>query len=170
MRKIAVRKAAAMVRCMPAAVVMVDKNLNIIESNDAFMRMFCGDMYDVFVSREEGLAGAAIDRIVPFGDILKSALKSNDDIHKEHYPINGKLYDISAFAIEIDELAGAVITDVTKSEMDREKIARRAREVISKNIATVQEIACLLGEHMVETEVLLNSIAKDYENNSDEAK
>lgn len=170
MRKIAVRKAAAMVRCMPAAVVMVDKNLNIIESNDAFMRMFCGDMYDVFASREEGLTGAAIDRIVPFGDILKCALKSKEDIHKEHYSVNGKLYDISAFAIEIDELCGAVITDVTKSEMDREKIARRAREVISKNIATVQEIACLLGEHMVETEVLLNSIAKDYENNSDEAQ
>lgn len=169
MRKIAVRKAAAMVRCMPAAVVMVDKNLNIMESNDAFMRMFCGDMYEVFASREEGLTGAAIDRIVPFGEILKSALKSNEDIHKEHYSVNGRLYDISAFAIELDELAGAVITDVTKSEMDREKIARRAREVISKNIATVQEIACLLGEHMVETEVLLNSIAKDYENKSDEA-
>ena len=170
MRKIAVRKAAAMVRCMPAAVVMIDKNLNILESNDAFMRMFCGDMYEVFASREEGLAGAAIDRIVPFYDILKSALKTTEDIHKEHYAVNGKLYDISAFAIEIGELAGAVITDVTKSEMDREKIARRAREVISKNIATVQEIACLLGEHMVETEVLLNSIAKDYENNSDEDK
>ena len=170
MRKIAVRKAAAMVRCMPAAVVMIDKNLNILESNDAFMRMFCGDMYEVFASREEGLAGAAIDRIVPFGDILKAALKSNEDIHKEHYSVNGKLYDISAFSIEVDELAGAVITDVTKSEMDREKIARRAREVISKNIATVQEIACLLGEHMVETELLLNSIAKDYENNSDEDK
>ncbi len=170
MRKIAVRKAAAMVRCMPAAVVMIDKNLNILETNDAFMRMFCGEMYDVFSSREEGLAGAAIDRIVPFGEILKAALKSAEDIHKEHYAIGGKLYDISAFAIEVGELAGAVITDVTKSEMDREKIARRAREVISKNIATVQEIACLLGEHMVETEVLLNSIAKDYENNSDEAK
>ena len=170
MRKIAVRKAAAMVRCMPAAVVMIDKNLNILESNDAFIRMFCGDMYEVFASREEGLAGAAIDRIVPFGDVLKSALKSTEDIHKEHYSVNGKLYDISAFAIEVGELAGAVITDVTKSEMDREKIARRAREVISKNIATVQEIACLLGEHMVETEVLLNSIAKDYENNSDEDK
>ena len=62
------------------------------------------------------------------------------------------------------------MTDVTKSEMDREKIAKRSSEVISKNIATVQEIACLLGEHMVETEVLLNSIAKDYENNSDEDK
>lgn len=170
MRKIAVRKAAAMVRCMPAAVVMIDKNLNILESNDAFMRMFCADMYEIFASREEGLIGAAIDRIVPFGDVLKSALKSNEDIHKEHYPINNKLYDISAFTIEDGEIAGAVITDVTKSEMDREKIAKRAREVIAKNIATVQEIACLLGEHMVETEVLLDSIAKGYENNSDEER
>lgn len=170
MRKIAVRKAAAMVRCMPAAVVMIDKNLNILESNDAFMRMFCADMYEIFASREEGLIGAAIDRIVPFGDVLKSALKSNEDIHKEHYPIDNKLYDISAFTIEDGEIAGAVITDVTKSEMDREKIAKRAREVIAKNIATVQEIACLLGEHMVETEVLLDSIAKGYENNSDEER
>ena len=170
MRKIAVRKAAAMVRCMPAAVVMIDKNLNILESNDAFMRMFCADMYDVFSSREEGLTGAALDRIVPFCDILKAALKSNEDIHKEHYPIDNRLYDISAFSIEAGEIAGAVITDVTESEMDREKIAKRAREVIAKNIATVQEIACLLGEHMVETEVLLDSIAKGYESNIDEGQ
>ncbi len=168
MRKIAVRKAAALVRCMPAAVVMVDKNYNIIETNDAFLRMFCSDMYDIFSTREEGLKGAAIDRIVPFGDIFKSALKSGEDIHKEHYAINDKLYDISAFTIESGEIAGAVITDVTKSEMDREKIAKKAREVITKNIATVQEIACLLGEHMVETEVLLNSIAQDYENKTEE--
>ena len=168
MRKIAVRKAAAMVRCMPAAVVMIDKNLNILESNDAFIRMFCADMYDVFASREEGLTGAAIERIVPFGDVLKEALKSNEDIHKEHYRIDNRLYDISTFSVESGEIAGAVITDVTESEMDREKIAKKAREVIAKNIATVQEIACLLGEHMVETEVLLDSIAKGYESNIDE--
>ncbi|MCD8024513.1 MAG: 4Fe-4S binding protein [Candidatus Gastranaerophilales bacterium] len=168
MRKTAVKKAAAMVRCMPAAVVMVDKDLNILESNDSFIRMFCPDMYDIFSSGEEGLMGAAIDRIVPFGDIFKSTLKSGDDIRKEHYVYKSKLYDISAFTIETGETAGAVITDVTKSETDREKTARRAREVISKNIATVQEIACLLGEHMVETELLLNSIAQDYENAVDE--
>ena len=39
----------------------------------------------------------------------------------------------------------------------------REQEVINKNIATVQEIACLLGEHMVETELLLSSIAKDFD-------
>ena len=170
MRKIAVRKAAALVRCMPAAVVMVDKNYNILETNEAFLKMFCSDMYDVFSSREEGLKGAAIERIVPFGDIFKTALRSGQDIHKEHYAIGDKLYDISAFTIESGEIAGAVITDVTKSEMDREKIAKKARDVIAKNIATVQEIACLLGEHMVETEVLLDSIAKDYESNTEEDK
>ena len=35
--------------------------------------------------------------------------------------------------------------------------------MISKNISIVQEIACLLGEHMVETETLLNEIADDYD-------
>ena len=47
-------------------------------------------------------------------------------------------------------------------EMHKEQIAARAKEVIHKNLATVQQIACTLGEHMAETEVLLRSIAKDY--------
>ena len=89
-------------------------------------------------------------------------LKTGVDIHKEHYPDKNKLYDINAFVIEENEVVGAVITDVTANETDREKIAIKAREVITKNIATVQEIACLLGEHMVETEKLLSSIAEDY--------
>ena len=78
------------------------------------------------------------------------------------------MYDISIFTIEDNELVGAVISDVTKSEMDRTKIAQKAREVITKNISTVQEIASLLGEHMVETELLLNSIAEGYDPNSNE--
>jgi len=126
------------------------------------MRMFCGDMYEIFAARQDGLVGAAIDRIVDFSDIFKLALQSGQDIHKEHFPVNNRLYDISAFTIEENEIVGAIITDVTQSETSREKIAQKAREVITKNVATVQEIACLLGEHMVETELLLNSIAEDY--------
>lgn len=162
MRKIAMRKAAAMLRSMPSAIVMVDKDLNIIEANDAFMRMFCGDMYEVFANRKEGLSGAAIDRIITFGDLFAEILNSGCDMHKSHYHVGNKLYDINAFTIEKGEIVGAVITDVTKAEIDREKIASKAREVITKNITKVQEIACLLGEHMVETEVLLSSIAEDY--------
>lgn len=165
MRKIAVRKAAAMLRCMPSAVVIVDSNMEIVEANDSFEQMFLGDMYEVFASRQDGLTGAALDRIIPFSELFKSALDTGKDIHEEHYAIKDKVYDISIFTIEDNELIGAVISDVTKSEIDRSKIAKKAREVITKNIATVQEIASLLGEHMVETEMLLNSIAEGYDSN-----
>ena len=170
MRKIAVRKAAAMLRCMPSAVVIVDSNMEIVEANDSFEQMFLGDMYEIFASRQDGLTGAALDRIIPFSELFKSALDTGKDIHQEHYAIDDKVYDISIFTIEDNELIGAVISDVTKSEIDRSKIAKKAREVITKNIATVQEIASLLGEHMVETELLLNSIAEGYDSNIGEDK
>jgi iron only hydrogenase large subunit-like protein len=163
MRKIAMKKAAAMLRCMPSATVMVDSKLRIIETNDAFMKMFCGDMYESLDSFQDSLQGADIAKIVDFTDILKKTLQSGKDVHKEHYEIKDKLYDISAFTVEPQEIAGAIITDVTQSEMNREKIALKAHEVINKNIATVQNIASLLGEHMVETELLLNSIAEDFD-------
>lgn len=162
MRKIALRKAAAMLRCMPSAMVMIDNKNKILESNDAFMKMFTGEMYDVFSERPEGVNGADIDRIIPFSDLLTTALKTGKDIHKEHYVVGNKLYDINIFIIEEKEIVGAIVTDVTQSELNREKIAERAKEVISKNIAKVQEIAILLGEHMVETELLLSTIADDY--------
>ena len=162
------RKAAAMLRCMPSATVMVDSNLNIIEANDSFMKMFTGDIYEIFKARPDGLTGAAIDRIVDFSDIFKTILKTGKDLHKERFPVKNRLYDISAFTIEENEIVGAVITDVTQSETNREKISQKAHEVISKNISIVQEIACLLGEHMVETETLLSSIANDYDDKDDE--
>ena len=170
MRKIALRKAAAMLRCMPSAMVMIDNDHKILESNDAFMKMFTGDMYEVFAERPEGINGADIDRIIPFADLLKTALKTGKDIHKEHYISGNKLYDINVFIIEENEIVGAIITDVTQTELNREKIAEKAKQVISKNIAKVQEIAILLGEHMVETELLLSTIADDYttEDNKEE--
>ena len=171
MRKIAVRKAAAMLRCMPSAVVIVDSDLQIVEANDSFEHMFLSDeMYEVFASRKDGMTGACIDRIVSFPELFKSALDTGKEIHQEHYAIEDKVYDISIFTIEDNELVGAVISDVTKAEIDRSKIAQKAREVITKNIATVQEIASLLGEHMVETELLLNSIAEGYDSGSKEDK
>lgn len=170
MRKIAVRKAAAMLRCMPSAVVIVDSNLEIVEANESFEQMFLGDMYEIFASRQDGLTGASLDRIISFSDLFKTALATGKDVHHEHYTIDDKVYDISIFTIEDNELIGAVVSDVTKSEIDRSKIAKKAREVITKNIATVQEIAGLLGEHMVETELLLNSIAEGYDTNVSEDK
>ena len=171
MRKIAVRKAAAVLRCMPAAVVIVDDNMQIVEANESFEHLFLpAEMYEALAHVRDRLKGALIDTIVPFGALFKSALSTGQDIHQDHYAIKDKIYEISIFTVEDNELVGAVISDVTKSEMDRSKIAQRARQVITKNIATVQEIAGLLGEHMVETELLLSSIAEGYDPQSKEGK
>jgi hypothetical protein len=155
---------------MPSAVVIVDSNFKIVEANDSFLHMFCEDMYEVFSNFSEGLSGALLDKVVPFAELFKAALSSGQDIDQKHYASGNKLYDINIFSIEDNELIGAVISDVTKTETDRSKIAQKAREVITKNIATVQEIASLLGEHMVETELLLNSIAKGYESDTEKDK
>ena len=98
---------------------------------------------------------------------MKVAVPTRDERVDDHF---GHCDHYTIFTIEDNELIGAVISDVTKSEIDRSKIAKKAREVITKNIATVQEIASLLGEHMVETEMLLNSIAEGYDSNINEDK
>jgi len=56
---------------------------------------------------------------------------------------------------------------MARAEAGRDRAAARAREVIDRNIATVQEIACRLGEQMADTELLLRSIADDYADDRD---
>lgn len=167
MRKLAVRKAAAMLRAMPSAIVMADKDFNIIETNEAFVKMMAPDMLEIFQARPEGLAGSSLERLLPKIDLFKKVLKTGQDIHKECLPLNEKLYDFTIFSVEDGRIVGAVITDVTQSEMKRDQIAKKAQEVITKNIATVQDIARLLGEHMVDTELLLSQIAQGYESKED---
>ena len=58
-----------------------------------------------------------------------------------------------------------MIQDITKNELQREHIAEKAREVIRKNVLTVQQVARLFGEHVADTEILLNEIAGSYQRN-----
>ncbi len=161
MRRLAQKKANGLLRSMPAGVVIVNENLEIIECNESFANLFGEDTQTAYQTFP-GLAGAQLESIVPFGGLFREALRSGEDIAREHFEYDKRLFQINIFLIEQGATVGAVIQDVTKQELKREYIARRAREVIRKNIATVQEIACLLGEHVTDTEILLSSIADDY--------
>ncbi len=162
MRTIALSKANAIMRCMPSGAVIVDKDLNIIEANEAFARLFGDDVMALF-QIQPGLEGALLGKILPCEELFRAALRTGQDLHKEHLPVDDRLFDITIFTIEPKQTVGAIVVDVTNTEMRRDQIARRAREVISRSIATVQEIACRLGEHMAETEILLNEIADGYD-------
>jgi hypothetical protein len=166
MRKIAMKKADAMLRCMPSASVIADNNLNVLEANDVFLQMFCSNARDFIASHPDALKGVMLDKVINFSDIIMSALKSGQDIRMEQFPMNDRLFDITAFTIEPNAVVGAIITEVTQSEADRHQVIETAQDVITKNISVVQNIAYLLGEHMVETEALLNTLAEDDKANS----
>lgn len=169
LRKQAQKKANALLRTIPSGVVIVDKNLEIIECNRNFALLFGSDVGDMF-DAAPGLAGADLKRIVPFHDLFASALASGSDVNRDSFKYADKLYNINIFSLEPHSVVGAVIFDVTKTELRRTEIADRARQVIDRNIAAVQEIACRLGEQMADTELLLRSIAEDYADDREKGK
>ncbi len=54
------------------------------------------------------------------------------------------------------------VQDITKPIFQKEQIIERARDVIQKNLKTVQQIAYLLGENAAESEITLDSIVRSF--------
>ena len=161
MRDLAHKKANALLRSMPSGVVIVDADLRIIECNERFGRMFGDEVAEVYDACP-GLRGCSLAKVLPFTEMFNTALNFNREIHYDHYRHENRLLNITIFTLEPGQVVGAVILDVTRREMRRDQIAQRAQEVIRRNLSTVQEIACRLGEHMADTEILLRSIAEGY--------
>lgn len=168
MRKKAQKKANALLRSMPSGVVIVDHDLSIVECNERFANLMgpeTAGLYDL----SDGLKGARLARIAPtFAHLVEGVLDTDEDVHYDHFRAGEKLFEITVFSIEPHLTVGAVILDVTRREIRRDQIAHRANEVIRKNLATVQEIACRLGEHMADTEILLRDIAEGYGSENDQ--
>lgn len=158
LRKLAQKKANALLRCIPMSVVIVGADMKVIECNENFIRMF--DEESLFTNQvHPGLEGACLEKLVPFSDLFQVGLLSGQDINRDALHINNKIFNVTIFTIETNQVVGGVILDVTDTEMHREQIAERAKQVIRKNLETVQEIAFRLGENMADTEILLRSLA-----------
>ena len=161
LRKNFERTSNALIRFIPAAVVMVDENLNICECNRNFAVM--SEMTEIYDALGN-LNTIAIDHALPgFSELFSSVISNGGEIEKFNQKLQDKIVNISVFSIAHGKSAGAVIQDITKNELQREHIAEKAREVIRKNVLTVQQVARLFGEHVAETEILLNEIAGSYE-------
>lgn len=161
LRKQAQKKANALLRCMPSGVVIVDDALRVIECNENFAKL-AGEETLLAYDARPGLEGADLQKILPFTPLFSEVNRSGREYHSDTLRFDERLLKVSIFPIEPGKTVGATLLDVTQTEYRRELIARQAREVIDKNMATVQDIACRLGEHMADTEILLRSIADDY--------
>lgn len=165
MRKNAMKKANAVLRSMPSGVVIVDSDLKIVEVNEAFHEMFKDRLSKSISNRMDGMIGFKVDRFLSCKDLFLGVFKYGADVYKERYKIEKNFYSLTIFPI--DNFVGAIVENVTDNTLRHDEIRKKAQEVIQKNITTVQEIASLLGEHIVDTEVILSSIANiDEEDNS----
>lgn len=161
LRKRATRKANALLRCIPAGVVIANAKLHIIECNEHFARLF-GEETLMAYEASPGMEGATLEKIVPFISLFRRALETETDIHRDALRQDDRVFSVTIFTIEPRNVIGGVIFDVTGSELRRDEIAQRAREIIRKNLETVQEIACRLGENMADTEILLRSLSEGF--------
>lgn len=155
------RTSNALIRYIPAGVVIVDAKGGIVECNKLYAEMAGAiSEYEVLGN----LDGLFVDSFMPeFVELFRGAVEHGSEIVKYRQPWNGRIVTVSVFPISRGEFAGAVVQDVTKNEGRREEIAAKARDVIRKNVYTVQQVARLFGEHIAETEIMLNEIAGAYE-------
>jgi iron only hydrogenase large subunit-like protein len=161
MRKLAQKKANALMTKMPAAVVIVDADLKIIECNPSFLRMFV-DGTDVRTEDNPGLEGVELESVVPFHSLFSSVLETGTDIVDRDIRHRKGIIHASIFTIEKNAVAGAILEDITEPSVRKEQIIKRARQVIEQNLKTVQQIAFLIGENAAESEITLNSIVESF--------
>ncbi|HUB29240.1 MAG TPA: [Fe-Fe] hydrogenase large subunit C-terminal domain-containing protein [Terracidiphilus sp.] len=156
-RKLAQKKANALLKKMPSAVVIVDEELKIIECNRNFLRLFSED-----VEVEKELEGAALDAVIPFSSLFQRVLESGEDIVSHDIRYQRSILNTSIFSIEPHLVLCGIFQDITEPVFQKEQIIERARDVIQKNLKTVQQIAYLLGENAADSEIILNSIVRSF--------
>lgn len=161
MRKLAHKKANALLKAIPSGVVIVKDDLRIVECNKNFSRLL-GKAEEMIFDAKPGMEGARLDKILPFYHNFQSVLESGEDILEKDFRLNKQILHGSIFTIEKHRIVGGVFQDITTPAMQKEQIIDKTREVIQKNLETVQNIAYLLGENASETQVVLDSIINSF--------
>jgi iron only hydrogenase large subunit-like protein len=161
LRRLAEKKANALLRTLPFGVVVVDQDLRIIEGNEAFARILGEDALLVRESQPD-LAGARLDKFVAFGDRFLAVLGGAEEIIRENLVHAGRTLSTSIFPVEPGRVAAALLLDVTESEHRREAIIGKAEQVIQNLLGNAQEIAFSLGRNAARSEGILNSIIAEF--------
>ncbi|MGO9692147.1 MAG: [Fe-Fe] hydrogenase large subunit C-terminal domain-containing protein [Syntrophobacteraceae bacterium] len=157
MRKLAQKKTNALMEKVPSAIVLVDEEIRLIECNLNFARILGPDVEKAFRIKP-GLEGVFLREIAPFHSLFKTVLEKEEDMLNRDLRYKKSVLHIDIFAIEKHRVVCGIFQDITKPTIHKEAMIQKAQDVIKKNLATVQQIAYLLGENAAESEVILNSI------------
>ena len=157
MRKLAQKKALALMAAMPSGVVIVNSDLKIVESNMRFAQILgkeTEELYETIGSLEN----AFVEKITPFADMFEEIFECGAELMERNVNAGDKVLKVTVFLIEKGSLAGGVVQDITAPAKYKQEIIRKSQQVIKNKIETVQKVAYLLGNNAAESEVLLSSV------------
>ena len=160
MRKQAQKKVNALIKTIPAGVVIVDQNKKIVECNSRFLNFFSETDLTDYQDMTDKAKGVSVENFGQFSQHYGEVLFHKKE-KEERLRYGDAVYKATFFTIEKDRLAGAIFQDVTQPSIRRGTIITKAEEVIRKNLESVQQIASLLGENAAETEIILNSVIEE---------
>lgn len=159
MRKVATKKANALLKSIPSGVVIIDDQLRIVECNLNFCHLL-GEDAETIYEAIPGMEGASLEKLVPFHDYFRHVLETGEDLLNKEIPYKTGGLIGSIFTIEKNGFVGGVFQSSKMPAMHQQQVIQKTRKVIEKNLAVVQQIAYLLGENASETEIMLDSIIK----------
>ena len=157
MRRVAQDKASALLQRMPYGVVIVDKNLKVVESNRNFAEL-AGEEAVFAYEAKPGLEGADLTKLITFHKYFSNLFNSGEGVLEKDIRTGNQFIHLSIFTLEGRNLLCAILHNLRAPEISREEIVKRTRKVIRENLQTVQTIAFHLGENASKMETLLNSI------------
>jgi len=162
MRKLANKTANSLIKAIPSGVVIVDRDLKIIDCNERFARLLGNEAEELFALMP-GMEGAELAKISSFSQYFQTIIDpAGPELATSDVRTGNKIFHLTVFAVEKGVAAAGVVEDITAPRVQIETTVERARELIKKNVSTVQQIAFLLGESAAESESILNSIIDSY--------
>lgn len=157
MRKEAQNQASILLRKMPYGVVLVDENLRIVDTNEKFIKQ--GGEEIVMISEAlGGLAGADLKKVISYHKYFQAVLNSGQEAADFDIRESNRNIRLSIVSIQANKLVCGIIQNMDDSQLVRDLISEKVREVIKHNAESVQRIAYILGESASYTESVLNTV------------
>ena len=160
MRRIAQNKATVLLQKIPSGVVVVDNAHKVVEMNASCARLL-GEEVQLMFEASPGLQGANVEVTCFLSDYIKTALATGKEYTEQLISHQNISYQLSVFNIEKYRLVTAIVQTLQNPRFKQHIIANKTRDVIKRNMETVQKIASLLGENAAYTDSLLSSIIQE---------
>ena len=161
MRKIAHDKATVLLQKIPAGVLLVNSDLKIVDMNRYCAQSLGEDIVEIY-DINPGLNGALLKNVCSFAALFQTVLATGKEIKERQINEKDRRCILSIYNIHQHRLVFGMLQDLQEPTVKKDWIIEKTKEVVKNHMATVQQVAGLLGENAAFTDVTLRAIIDVY--------